>query len=507
MLDEPNQGPREIQVAPATLPATDFSSFAPGALDLFSDDAFDEPAPPTPWYRRTGLIATIAAVVLVALIASALAMLRNRPQPVTYSYATARTGTLAVTVSATGPLQAAVYGANFGASGHIAEIDVSIGQTVTAGQQLAKLDTTQLQDALNQEQINANQAYDNEQNQIYNCQQEAAQGKEPPNCVQAAEDAYNAVLAQLQTAKDNLAAATLTAPHAGVVSAINGNVGGSPGSSTAGSTANGTSVSGFIIIQDTSVFQIVASVNEADIANLAVGQSATFTVTAYSGRQFTGKVSQISPFGQTTSNVVTYPVTIDVDMTSLQNAKIFPAMTATVTIIRAQRSGVVLIPASAISFARTAVVSNRASSGSTSSSSSTALVTTSQVRDALTQARQMLTSYQQANKDYANDNPSAAFVLESTGTAPHLSWTVKPVVIGLTDGTNYEVLAGLSQGEQVATGQSSGGATSTVTTGGNGRNPFGGGGFGGGGNGGNGGNGGRGGGGGGNGGSGGGNGG
>ncbi len=340
--------------------ALDFPGMPPGVLDLFSDDAFDEQEPPKPWYRRTGWIAVVAAVLIVALLVGGLALIRNnRTQTVSYAYATVRSGTLAVTVSATGPLQAAAYAANFLVSGKIDEIDVQVGQQVAAGQQLAKLDTTALQDALNQAQQAANQAYDTEQNQIYNCNQEAAKGQEPPDCVQSAEDQYNQSLAQLQTAKDNLAAATLDAPHAGVVGQINGSVGGTPGTGSSGSGSGSNSVSGFIVIEDTSVFQIVASVNEADIANLAVGQSATFTLTAYTGRTFSGKVTAISPLGTTSSNVVTYPVTIEVDMSSANGAKLFPGMTATLSIIRAQRTNTLLVPSTAVTFARSALTSGQ----------------------------------------------------------------------------------------------------------------------------------------------------
>jgi hypothetical protein len=101
------------------------------------------------------------------------------------------------------------------------------------------------------------------------------------------------------------------------------------------------------------------------------------------------------------------------------------------------------------------------------------------VRDAIVSGRQMLTTLEQDNPAVKDDSPQAAFVLQQSGK----QWVIKPVVIGLTDGTYYEALAGLSAGDSVVTGQS-GGATNTTTTP---RNPFGGGGFGGGGNGGNGG--------------------
>jgi hypothetical protein len=84
----------------------------------------------------------------------------------------------------------------------------------------------------------------------------------------------------------------------------------------------------------------------------------------------------------------------------------------------------------------------------------------------------MLSALEQQH-DVSADNPQTAFVLHQNGK----QWVVKPVVIGLTDGTDYEALAGLSAGDSVVTGQS-GGATNTTTTP---RNPLGGGGFGGGG--------------------------
>src|SRR6185369_7030046 len=87
-------------------------------------------------------------------------------------------------------------------------------------------------------------------------------------------------------------------------------------------------------------------------------------------------------------------------------------------------------------------------------------------------ARQMGATLEQEH-DVTADNPTPSFVLQQNGK----QWIVKPVVIGLTNGTYYEALAGLSAGDNVVTGQS-GGATNTTTTTGN---PFSGGGFGGGG--------------------------
>jgi multidrug efflux pump subunit AcrA (membrane-fusion protein) len=425
------------------------------ALDfpLFGDDDDAEemeaavPPPKTPRWRSRPVLIVAAVVVVLALIVTPFAVLRGRKTPVTYASATARQGTLAVTVTATGPLQSATYDVNFATSGTLAEIDVSVGQKVKAGQVLAKLDSTALRQALTLAQAQAAQAYDQEQNSIFSCNN---QPNPPPNCVQAAEAQYTIALNQLHTAQQNLANATLKAPHAGVIGAINGHIGGTPGaggsSSSGGSASSSSSSSGaFIEILDLSSLQVVADVNEADIGKLALGQTASFTVSAYGSRPFAGTVGTISPLGQATSNVVTYPVTINVDTNSLNGASLLPAMTASVTITTARRQGVLLVPASAVTFARTELGNGA--------------ISRAQVVPALRQALQMLQQAQSSDPTASQDNLSASFVLERANN----QWAVKPVVLGLTNGSVYEVLAGLTAGDTVITGQQ--GATTTAGAG------------------------------------------
>src|SRR5439155_815295 len=126
---------------------------------------------------------------------------------------------------------------------------------------------------------------------------------------------------------------------------------------------------------------------------------ARFTVSAYGNRLFTGTVSAISPIGQTVSNVVSYPVTIDVKKDDLQNTNLLPGMTASVTIVVVQRPNVVLIPVTAINFARTV-------------NGIPPLITTQQASAALAQARQMRTELLNQNPAVAQDNPIPAYVLE-----------------------------------------------------------------------------------------------
>src|SRR6266480_1104805 len=263
--------------------------------------------------------------------------------------------------------------------------------------------------------------------------------------VNSAQSTLQSALVGLQTAQHNLANATLLAPHAGIVTTINGTVGGTPGVS-ASSTSTSTSTTGggggtFIQISDTSSLQVLASINESDTANLKVGEPAQFTVSAYGNRIFTGTVSAISPFGQTVSNVVTFPVTIDVNKDDLQNANLLPGMTASATIVVVQQPNVVLVPVNAINFASTAT---------NTVNGIPPLITTSQAFSALAQARQQRTELINQNPSVAQDNPIPSHVIEQPGG--QTSFITVPVVLGLTDDTYYVVLQGLSPGDIIVVG-------------------------------------------------------
>jgi len=119
---------------------------------------------------------------------------------------------------------------------------------------------------------------------------------------------------------------------------------------------------------------------------------------------------------------------------------------------------------SAINFARIAINPNGTSNGTPVPSvlSNVASPVTTVAR----QARQLLRQLPNGPIDYSHDNPTASFVLERTGSGSSAQYVLKPVVLGLTDGVVYEVLAGLSPGENVIIGIGVGGARGTGTPGG-----------------------------------------
>jgi len=102
----------------------------------------------------------------------------------------------------------------------------------------------------------------------------------------------------------------------------------------------------FTLANDLTKMQVEADVDEADIGQVKVGQKVTFTVDAYMDEVFNGTVNQIRMKPTTTSNVVTYTVIIEAPN---PDQKLFPGMTASVTIVTEQQTGLA-VPAEAFNF-------------------------------------------------------------------------------------------------------------------------------------------------------------
>jgi HlyD family secretion protein len=147
--------------------------------------------------------------------------------------------------------------------------------------------------------------------------------------------------AALQSAQANLGYCKITAPVDGIV--ISRKV-------DEGQTviaAMSTPVL-FTIAQDITKMNITADINEADIGQVRVGQSVEFGVDAFPNEVFHGKVSQVRKSPTTTQNVVTYQTIIAVDN---PEQKLFPGMTADVSILVAERHGALRIANAALRYA------------------------------------------------------------------------------------------------------------------------------------------------------------
>ena len=100
------------------------------------------------------------------------------------------------------------------------------------------------------------------------------------------------------------------------------------------------------IAEDLKVVWVEATVPEADVGNIKVGQEVTFTADAYR-RKFKGKVKQVRKAHTTTNNVVTYPIIIEAEN---PDEMLFPGMTATLSIETARAENAVVVSAAAFRF-------------------------------------------------------------------------------------------------------------------------------------------------------------
>jgi len=260
--------------------------------------------------------------------------------------------------------------------------------------------------------------------------------------VKSAEGQLEVATAQLNNAQYNLDHADLTAPHDGIVSAINGTPGGPPGVPLDVATSNSAPYGIFIQIVDlSSVQQIVTNVSEADITSVQVGQPIRFQLKAYNDRQFSGTVSAISPNGVTGGSGITYPVITTIDSLNRDGTAMLPNMTATVTITVLHDTRALRIPASAINVTTDSKKANKVAF----------LVSKQEGSAATSKAMDMLKQLVKAHPDFVSHKPFPTFVVERSELGN--TFTARPVVLGLTDGTYYEVLQGIAENDHVIVGK------------------------------------------------------
>ena len=146
--------------------------------------------------------------------------------------------------------------------------------------------------------------------------------------------------AAVEVARTNLDHTVIRSPIDGVVVARNVDVGQTVAASLSAPTI-------FTIAQDLTKMQVYANVDESDVGRIKLGRVVTFKVDAFPKDQFTGTVSQIRMNPTTIQNVVTYDAIIDFQNPDL---KLFPGMTAYVTIPVATAENVVKVPNAALRF-------------------------------------------------------------------------------------------------------------------------------------------------------------
>jgi HlyD family secretion protein len=101
----------------------------------------------------------------------------------------------------------------------------------------------------------------------------------------------------------------------------------------------------FVIARNLSDMQVEASIDESDVARVRVGQPASFTVDAFPGRGFEGKVRQVRKAAVNSQNVITYVAVVGF---TNESSQLLPGMTANVRIVTDTRDDVLKVPNAAL---------------------------------------------------------------------------------------------------------------------------------------------------------------
>src|ERR1700726_637661 len=146
--------------------------------------------------------------------------------------------------------------------------------------------------------------------------------------------------AAVTVAQTNLNYTVIRSPIDGTVVARNVDVGQTVAASLQAPTI-------FTIAQDLKKMLVYTKTDESDVGNIKPGKQVTFKVDAFPKESFYGTVSQVRMNPTTVQNVVTYDTMIEFDNPEL---KLFPAMTAYVTIPVATVQNVLKLPNTALRY-------------------------------------------------------------------------------------------------------------------------------------------------------------
>jgi HlyD family secretion protein len=318
--------------------------------------------------RRIGRVLLWLAIVAALCGAASYLYYRRAHTPPSVNYETtpADRGTVVSKVTATGTLSALLtVQVGSQVSGRVQELYVDYNSPVKKGETIARLDPLLFQAAVEQatalglsaqsniakdtaQEANAKIVFERTEKLrdaqvIAQSDFDAAKANYDASVAQVAADQSNLKSAEatLHQAQLNLSYTTIISPIDGVVISRNVDVGQTVAASFQAPTL-------FVIANDLRHMQVDTNVGESDVGKLMAGMPATFTVDAYPGKPFTGKLRQVRNASQTVQNVVTYDAVIDVEN---PNLLLKPGMTANVSFVVEQKNGVLRVRNSALRFA------------------------------------------------------------------------------------------------------------------------------------------------------------
>lgn len=322
----------------------------------------------------------IAGLIVILLIFGATRVFGQKQQAPTYQTSQAAKGTLISSISTSGTVSSGnSINITSGATGVVNNVYVKNGDTVYMGQKIADItldqDSQQKQTAAWSSYLQAKNSLASAQAKLNSLQStlfstnqklindavarnlatdDPTYIQENANWLQAQADYQNqgGVISQAQAALSSSwlsyqqTSSVITAPSSGTIDNLTITPGLVITSSSSNSSSNSTSLNTLGVVKSSNS-QLQANVNlsEIDVVKVKPGQKVTMTLDAYPDKTFTGKVMVVNTNGQVSSNVTTYPTTIQFD---LADKGIYPNMAVTAQIITNVKDNVILVPSAAV---------------------------------------------------------------------------------------------------------------------------------------------------------------
>lgn len=321
-------------------------------------------------------------------------------------------GSVHLTITATGTLEATntvIVGTQV--SGVIEKLYVDFNSAVKKGQLIAELDKSTLRSMQKTAEADLDKAraeFEYQEANLSRMQVLYDQKVIAQSDFDLIEYNYKLSKASLKSAKANLDKAERNLGYAMIYSPIDGVVLNRAVEEGQTVTASMSTPELFTIVNDLSMMQVEANVDEADIGMVKTAQRVEFTVDAFPDETFEGMVSEVRLQPNESSNVITYTVIVEVANPLL---KLKPGMTASIIDYVEEAIDVLVIAGKAIRF---------------------------------TPSQELI------DKEI---NP-----IGELGDSQKIVWLrkgdfVRPLVIevGIDDGSNIEVISGLEEGSMLVT--------------------------------------------------------
>ena len=318
---------------------------------------------------------------------------------------------------------------------YITKISVKEGDVVKKGDFLMSLDDEQQSAATEASrasleaakvQLEQREKQQERQSKLYEQGLISDQEMETTNSSYAsALSSFNGAQSRLIQDEDALSKLRLIAPQDGTITFIDGEE---------GDLAQGGMFSPTVLMKlsDLSKMEVYVNVNENDIADISINDTALIQVDAYQNKKFKGIVKEVAYAATTSSGGSSQQVTnfqVKVQMLDVEDG-MRPGMSATVDIITEERLGAIAIPIQALT-------TPRPSKKSDEKKPSMSVEVSSGGND-----------WSQMKRSSGNKSKSTVvFVLKEDNTVEQ-----RVVEAGIVGDRDYEILSGLEEGEKIVTG-------------------------------------------------------